>query len=106
MKGRVLVGGLVGAALAVTPLVADGLPAASGAVTATTVQVTASGSGADAKFSPPAVEIQVGDTVEFARTSGFHNVHFDDGFTRPEMGPSATWTTYSRTFDTPGTYHY
>ncbi len=58
------------------------------------------------EFSPPAVEIDVGDTVTWNNGGGFHNVKFDDGSFEQPSSPSATPWTVQRTFDTPGTFRY
>ena len=44
--------------------------------------------------------------MQWTRAEGFHDVRFDDNTELPPAGPSSTWTTVTRTFDTPGTYHY
>ena len=59
----------------------------------------------DFEFTPEAVIIAVGDTVQWDNAGGFHNVVADaNGFT---SGPpaNAPWT-YSETFTSPGTYRY
>ena len=82
-------------------LVAALVPAA--AAPAATVTVTANNFNL---FTPKHVAINVGDTVTWNNTSGFHNVHFDDGsFVMPASPASAPWTV-SNTFSTVGTYKY
>jgi plastocyanin len=73
----------------------------------TTVTVTLL---ADNTFSPAAVQINVGDTVVWVRTAGFHNVRADDDSFR--LGEDAagnvggTWTSVSHTFTQAGTFGY
>jgi plastocyanin len=55
-------------------------------------------------FTPPAVTVLQGETVTWNNVSGSHNVHFDDGFTEPNM-LAAPWTV-SRPFPTVGTFSY
>lgn len=55
-------------------------------------------------FTPPAVTVLQGETVTWNNVSGPHNVHFDDGFTQPDM-VAAPWTV-SRPFPTVGTFTY
>jgi plastocyanin len=58
-------------------------------------------------FDPAEVTIDLGDSVTWTNTGGFHNVKFDDGeFTEPSS-PSTVWTSeVKRTFDKPGIYKY
>ena len=60
-------------------------------------------------FEPATVTIQVGDTVEWKRVEGFHNVRADNGIFRlgdANGDVSNTWDTVSFTFTEPGTYPY
>ena len=80
---------------------------------ATTVDVAAQ---ANFTFSPPNLTIQVGDSVRFSNPSaGHHNVTADDGSFRCAAGcdgqggngdPSTTTWTFTRTFNTAGTFGY
>lgn len=58
-------------------------------------------------FNPDPVTIQVGDTVEWANTAGFHNVVSQTGPDTFSSGAasSAMWV-YSKTFTVAGTYTY
>ena len=50
--------------------------------------------------------VNVGDTVTWTNSGGFHNVKFDDGsFEQPASPQSDNWTT-SRTFNSVGTFRY
>ena len=56
-------------------------------------------------FTPDAVTINVGDTVQWDNVGGLHNVVTDDrSFT--SGSPSTSEWTLIVTFDTPGTYPY
>jgi plastocyanin len=55
-------------------------------------------------FDPSTVTVQVGDTVTWTNTQGFHNVRADDGSFGNEPAGGA-WT-LPITFDTAGTYEY
>jgi plastocyanin len=61
-------------------------------------------------FSPDPANINVGDTVVWRRTSGFHNMKADDGSFRlgedPAGNPGSSWITASRTFTEAGTFGY
>ncbi len=80
---------------------------------AATVDVTAQ---SNFTFSPPNLTIQVGDSVRFSNPSaGHHNVVADDGSFRCAAGcdgqggngdPSTTTWTFTRTFNTAGTFGY
>lgn len=55
-------------------------------------------------FSPTSVTVQVGDTVTWNNTQGFHNVKGDDdGFGN---SPASSPWTYAFTFETAGTFNY
>jgi plastocyanin len=59
----------------------------------------------DLTYSPKTVTIQSGDTVRWTNAGGTHNVRAaDDSFSSGEPASDA-WT-FSRTFNTPGTYGY
>ena len=68
-----------------------------------TVQVGPSGTLA---FSPPAVTVDVGDTVEWLWVSGFHSTTRQQGAETWDSGAVATPHTFSHTFTHPGTYPY
>ncbi|MEZ4663267.1 MAG: hypothetical protein R2911_37450 [Caldilineaceae bacterium] len=58
-------------------------------------------------FAPASITIYVGDTVEWKRLNGFHNVRSDDGLFRfgdANGNVSNTWDTVSFTFTEPGIY--
>ena len=58
------------------------------------------------QFTPPNITVDVGDTVTWNNTGGFHNVAFDDGsFIQPNPPSFDTWSV-SHTFSSPGTYRY
>ena len=59
----------------------------------------------DFEFTPEAVIIAVGDTVQWDNAGGFHNVLADDGSFTSGAPDSSAWT-FSAPFDTPGTYRY
>jgi plastocyanin len=56
------------------------------------------------QFAPQSITIDQGDSVTWTNAGGFHNVRFDDGVVN---GPASTanWT-FTRTFDTAGTFNY
>ncbi len=56
-------------------------------------------------FQPDPLTIRVGDTVTWVRQSGFHNVVADDGSFTSGLA-SSSWTTYSHTFTSVGTFRY
>ncbi len=66
-----------------------------------TVFVTAS----NFVFTPDQVTIDVGDTVQWDNTGGFHSVVADDGSFTSGAPSSSPWT-YNFTLNTPGTYSY
>ena len=68
-----------------------------------TVQVGPSGT---LTFSPPAVTVDVGDTVEWQWMSGFHSTTRQQGAETWDSGAVATPHTFSHTFTHPGTYPY
>lgn len=58
------------------------------------------------QWSPDDVTIDMGDTVTWNNTGGFHNVEFNDGsFRQPAQPESSDWTA-QRTFDTAGIFRY
>ena len=60
---------------------------------------------ADNTFTPAAVTISTGEKVTFTWVGGFHDVTFADGVSSgAPVGVAGT--TYSRTFDTAGTFAY
>lgn len=59
----------------------------------------------DFSFTPDEISIDIGDIVQWDNMQGFHNVVADDGSFTSGPPASAPWT-YSRTFDTPGTFAY
>lgn len=66
----------------------------------TTVNLTATN-----QFDAANVTVAEGDTVTFTWLGGFHDVSFDDGVSSgAPVGVDGT--TFSRTFDTAGTYRY
>lgn len=78
------------------------------AVFYTTVQVANAYGGATVgvvnfEYQPNTVTVQVGDTVTWNNTEGFHSVDADDG----SFGnaPGNGWT-FTHTFTAPGTYEY
>jgi plastocyanin len=76
------------------------------AVTAKTVQVSASGTS----FNPSNVEIHAGDTVRWV-ASGTHTVTSGTGSSDPSAGalfdhPLSSGQSYSFVFTSPGTFHY
>jgi plastocyanin len=56
-------------------------------------------------FSPAVLNIDVGDTVTWRNTGGFHNVAADNGSFRNGDASSSAWT-FSQTFNSPGTVRY
>lgn len=56
-------------------------------------------------FSPAVLNIEVGDTVTWRNTGGFHNVAADNGSFRNGDASSSAWT-FSQTFNSPGTVRY
>lgn len=66
----------------------------------------------DMSFSPPDVVINVGDTVQWVWTAGFHTVTNGTGLADPVVGKkfdaslNPTSTTFSYTFTAPGTVPY
>lgn len=57
----------------------------------------------DDRFTPPAIEVPVGSTVEFEWIGdSSHDVEFEDG----EASPVQREGTWSRTFDEPGSYPF
>ena len=57
-------------------------------------------------FSPRDVSVNVGESVTWTNSGGFHNVHFDDGFDQPAE-PIDVWPApVVRTFSAPGTFRY
>jgi plastocyanin len=54
-------------------------------------------------YQPSPVTVQVGDTVTWNNTEGFHSVDADDGSFGNESGSG--WT-FTHTFTAPGTYEY
>jgi len=79
-----------------------GQPFAHGQTPTPAANVTAS----NYVFTDKDVTIDQGQTVQWTRSEGFHDVRFDDNTELPPAGPSSNWATVTRTFDTPGTYHY
>jgi plastocyanin len=59
----------------------------------------------DFVFAPNSIKIHVGDTVQWQRSAGFHNVRADNNSFN-NGPPTNTWTTFSRTFDQVGTFAY
>ena len=82
-------------------LVALAVSAAPAVAANQTVSATIS-----SQFSPRDVTVDLGDTVTWNNTGGFHNVHFDDdSFIQPSPPSSDNWSV-SRTFNTAGTFRY
>jgi plastocyanin len=57
-------------------------------------------------FSPSALTIAPGDTVNFSNNGGFHNVKFDDGSFKQPMSPDPSPWQVSRTFPDAGRFAY
>src|SRR3954463_1178858 len=58
------------------------------------------------RFIPPSVTVDLGDTVTWNNTGGFHNVAFDsDTFVQPNPASGSPWSV-SRTFTKPGTFRF
>lgn len=55
------------------------------------------------EYQPTTVTVQVGDTVTWNNTEGFHSVDADDGTFG--NAPGTGWT-FTHTFTAPGTYEY
>jgi plastocyanin len=95
MRGRLLLAAmafLAGLALAVVPSLGA-------------TQSVSAGGSSDV-FSPATVTVSVGDSVEWTNAGGTHNVSFDDNsFRQPATPVDSAWKV-SRTFTTPGTFHY
>ncbi len=63
----------------------------------------------DNTFTPAVITVTVGDTVQWVRMGGFHNVVSDDLFRLsddPLGDPSSSWSTVSFTFTEAGTFDY
>jgi plastocyanin len=59
------------------------------------------------RFSPDSVTVMAGDTVTWTNTSsGFHNVHFDDGSFEMPVDPMASMWSVFQKFSQAGTYTY
>jgi plastocyanin len=88
-----------------TPSPVQGEAPALQAVGTFTVAVQGSNS-----FFRQTITIAPGDTVQWQRTGGFHNVVADDGSFRLGEGdsgsPGSSWRTGSHTFNTAGTFRY
>ncbi len=89
-------------ALKLVPVVLAAALLVPWATRAATVTVTAN---PDLTFSPQTVTIQAGDTVLWTNGGGTHNVQADDNSFTSGPADSEPWT-FSRTFNTPGTYGY
>jgi halocyanin-like protein len=83
----------------------DGTKADKTGQDSVTIKVGASGNGSNLAFSPPAVKVDTGTEVTWEWTgNGNHNVVAkDDSFKSGSLQKSGTW---SKTFDSDGTYAY
>jgi plastocyanin len=75
-------------------------PSSAGAASQTVVATPFS------QFTPPNVTVDIGDTVTWNNTGGFHDVVFDDGTFRAPDQPSFENWTVSHAFATAGTFRY
>ncbi len=58
------------------------------------------------QFVPRSVTVDIGDTVTWNNTGGFHDVVFDDGSFSQPSPPSGNLWSVSRDFSAPGTFGY
>jgi plastocyanin len=77
----------------------------TGPTTPTTPTATNAVTVSDFQFSPANIQVSTGATVTWTWASGSttHNVTFSDGTASPDLASGAT---YSRTFNTAGTFSY